>query len=163
MKLPPYSIFPNISNDKILLRQIHKSDISDLLEISFYNGVQARSIQEATEMQSKIDRDYMEGNSMHWGIVNKLTNTIVGTCGYYRGFEKGAGELGCVLLSHFRGQGLMVPAMSLAIDFGLKIIGLNKIWAVTKKQNVAAIKLLERLNFKKFADLDEDEIEYELR
>jgi hypothetical protein len=54
MKLPPYDIFPNIIGDKISLRQIHLSDISDIIEISFYDAVQATTLQQTIEMQAKI-------------------------------------------------------------------------------------------------------------
>lgn len=163
MKLPPYDNFPSISDDKIILRQIQFSDINDLIEISFYDTIQATTLRQATEMQTKINKDYRDGNAMHWGIADKLTNKIVGTCGYYRGLKKGEGELGCVLLPKYRGQGYMTSAMLLVIQFGLNNIGLKRIWAITTKQNVKAIKLIERLNFIKIADLEGNEIEYELR
>ena len=163
MKLPPYDIFPVISDGKIRLRQIIASDLSDLLEISYYDAKQAKNVEQAIEMQEKIDTDYDEGNSIHWGIEAISTKKIVGTCGYYRGFDKSEGELGCVLLPQFRGQGFMTNAMQLAIDFGLKNMELKRIWAVTTKQNNQAIGLLERLNFIKLTDLPDDEIEYELK
>jgi ribosomal-protein-alanine N-acetyltransferase len=163
MKLPPYAIFPIISGDRISLRQIMTSDIEDLIEISFYDAIQATTLLQATEMQNKINKDYMEGNSIHWGIADNLTNKIIGTCGYYRGLDQGTGELGCVLLPQYRGQGFMTSAMLLAIDFGINSIGLKRVWAVTTKQNEKAIKLLEQLNFIKIADLDDNGIEYELR
>lgn len=162
MKLPPYNIFPNISGDKVSLRQIQVSDMDALVEISFYDAVQAKTVQEASEMQTKIDKDYLDGNSIHWGIVDNLTDKIVGTCGYYRGFENGKGELGCVLLPHYRGKGFMTSAMSLAIEFGLNTIGLKRIWAVTSQNNTQAIALLERLDFTKIAELPDGEVEYEL-
>ncbi|MNG02916.1 Spermidine N(1)-acetyltransferase [compost metagenome] len=163
MKLPPYDIFPIISGDKISLRQILNADIEDLIEISFYDSVQATTLQQATEMQAKINQDYVEGNSIHWGIADNVTNKIIGTCGYYRGFDHGKGELGCVLLPQYRGQGFMTSAMLLAINFGINTIGLQRVWAVTTKQNEKAIKLLEHLNFIKIADLDDNEIEYEFK
>jgi [ribosomal protein S5]-alanine N-acetyltransferase len=163
MNLPPYNIFPNISGDKVLLRQIQTADIKDLVEISFYDSVQARSVQQATEMQAKINKDYFDGNSIHWGILDKLTNNIVGTCGYYRGLNKGEGELGCVLLPQYRRKGFMTSAMLLAIEFGLNYIGLKRIWAITNQNNKQAIKLLERLNFIKIADLKNNEVEYQLK
>lgn len=43
MRQPPYQTFPQISDDRILLRQILKSDIKDIIEISFYDGVQTES------------------------------------------------------------------------------------------------------------------------
>ena len=163
MRLPPYDKFPSISDDKIFLRQIQLSDISDIIEISFYDSIQATTSKQAIEMQEKINEDYNNGNSIHWGIADKLTNKIVGTCGYYRGLDKGEGELGCVLLPQYRGQGYMTFAMLLAIEFGINVIGLKRIWAITNKQNEKAIKLIEKLNFAKIADLDENKVEYELR
>lgn len=163
MKLPPANIFPTITGDKISLRQIMPADIKDLVEISFYDGVQAASVQQAAEMQAKINKDNLEGNSIHWGIVNNLNNKIVGTCGYYRGFDKGAGELGFVLLPQYRGQGFMTEALLSAIKFGDNKMKLKRIWAVTHKHNKEAVKLLERLNFIKVSDLDNEEVEYELK
>lgn len=112
-------------------------------------------------MNSKINKDYDAGNSFHWGIVDNQSNKIVGTCGYYRGFDKGEGELGCVLLLQYRGQGFMTSAMLLAIDFGIKNIGLKRIWAITSQQNEKAIKLLERIDFKKVRVLDDNDVEFE--
>ncbi|GGK88257.1 GNAT family N-acetyltransferase [Rufibacter glacialis] len=163
MNLPPYHTFPTIPGDRVTLRQILPSDIKDLIEISFYDAIQATTIEQAAEMQDKINQDYLDGNSIHWGIIVNETNTISGTCGYYRGLDRGEGELGCVMLPQFRGLGLMTEAMQLAIDFGLQDIGLKRVWAITTNQNDKAIKLLERLNFIKIADLEDNEIEYEVR
>lgn len=52
--------------------------------------------------------------------------------------------------------------MQLAIDFGLNDIGLKRIWAITTKENLKAIQLLDRLQFIKVAGLEDDKIEYEL-
>ena len=58
MKLPPYDNFPSISNDKISLRQIQLSDVNDIIEISFYDAIQATTMKQAAEMQTRIDKDY---------------------------------------------------------------------------------------------------------
>ncbi|QOG01164.1 GNAT family N-acetyltransferase [Flavobacterium sp. MDT1-60] len=160
MKLPPYDKFPEINSDTIILRQVETNDINDLVEISFYDSRPALTFNDALEMQERINLDYQNGNSIHWGIANKLTNKIMGTLGYYRGFDEGIGELGCVLKPEFQGQGFMTIAMKLVTEFGLTNIGLTKIIAITSKQNEEAIKLLERVSFIKTADLENDEIEY---
>lgn len=116
----------------------------------------------AKEMQERIDKDYEDGNSIHWGIIKINSNEIVGTCGYYRGFNDQAGELGCVLLPSSRGMGYMASAMQLAIDFGVKQMKLKRIWAVTSPANEKAINLLLRLNFKEIKKLNDDELEFEL-
>ncbi len=132
------------------------------MDISVYDGKQAQSLEDALTIQAQIDRDYQDGNSIHWGIAELKTNKMVGTCGYYRGLDQGAGELGCVLLPSFRGQGFMTAALQMAIDFGVNSIGLKRIWAVTTQQNSKAMKLLDRLHFVKVRDLQGSKIEYEL-
>lgn len=137
-------------------------DINDLIEISFYDAKPALTHKDATEMQDKIIQDYQNGDSIHWAIADKTTNKIVGTVGYYRGFENRTGELGCVLKTEFRGLGYMSKAMKLAIEFGFNEIRLTKIRAITSKDNKNALKLLDRLHFIKSAELADDEIELEI-
>lgn len=161
MNLPPYLIFPEVSSESIVLRQVATDDLKDLIEISFYDSIPATSLKDAAAMQEKIDLDYQNGSSIHWGIANKQTNEMIGTVGYYRGFENGIGELGCVLRPNFRGKGYMTTAIKLAAEFGLMNMSLKKVIAITSPQNDKTIKLLERANFIKTADLPEDEIEYQ--
>jgi ribosomal-protein-alanine N-acetyltransferase len=162
MHQPPYTPFPTITGEKFSLRQITDADITQLLEISFYDGILATSVPEAIAMNSKINQDYLEGKSIHWGITDNLNGKLTGTCGYYRGFEKDEGELGCVLLPQFRGQGIMTTALKLGIDFGIHTMALQRIRAVTTRQNISANRLLERLNFVKVSELKDDAIEYQL-
>ena len=163
MKLPPYRIYPSISDEKIMLCQILASDIQDVIEISFYDSIQAKTIEEATEMQKKIDKDYESGNSIAWGIVDKATNNIVGTCSCYLGLDKGIGELGCVLLPQYRGKGFMSLALQLALNFVRDTIGIKRPKAITTKQNEKATQLPERLNFIKIATVQDDAIAYKLK
>lgn len=161
MKIPPYTHFPTISIENIVLRQVLPSDIPGLVEISYYDAKQARSIAEATEMQARIDRDYLAGNSIHWAIEDKRNNAVVGTCGYYRGFDNETGELGCILLTAFQGQGYMARALQGAITYGLAQIGLKRIIAITTQQNNRAINLLNRLGFKQVSVLNQDDVIFE--
>ena len=93
MHLPPYDVFPTILADRIILREIVLSDLDHILEVSFYDGKPAADTAEALVMLQRIERDYHNGDTIHWGIADKNSNIIMGTCGYYRGFQNGAGEL----------------------------------------------------------------------
>lgn len=161
MNLPPYDKFPEIDSETIILREIQDDDLKDVVEISFYDAIPALTVENAKEMQDRINQDYQNGSSIHWGIANKQTNQIMGTLGYYRGFENGIGELGCVLKSEFYGKGFMTTAMKLAAEFGLNNMGLTKIIAITDKNNNNAIRLFNRVGFVKTVDLEENEIEYQ--
>jgi ribosomal-protein-alanine N-acetyltransferase len=161
MNRPPYPQFPQLTGDGILLREVLPADIPVLIPISFYDAQPASTVTEAVGMQARIDKDYTDGNSIHWCIVDTLTSQITGTLGYYRGFANNTGELGFVLLPQCRGKGYMSNAIKPAVDFGLNTIGLSKIISNTTKQNPSAIKLLEKAGFIKAEELDDNELKYE--
>ncbi len=163
MNIPPYQTFPILKGDKVCLRQIEFSDLLDILKISFYDAIQASNLEEVQAMQEKINQDYRNGTSIHWGIFDNRSNKIVGTCGYYRGFLNGAGELGCVLLPQYYGKGFMTAAMELALDFGSITIKLKRIYAITSANNEKAIQLLQRLNFYLIAESENDDLEFECK
>jgi len=127
LMLPPYDTFPELSSDDILLRQILPEDINNIVEISFYNAKAAASPEGALEMLNKINNDYNDGRTVHWGIVDNQTNIIVGNCGYYRGFKNHTGELGCVLKSEIRAPdskdllSILIPSID-----KLEVTGRNK-------------------------------------
>lgn len=127
----------------------------------FYDGNQAQTLEDAIEMNSRITTDYEKGDSIHWVIIDNSSKKVVGTCGYYRGFNEGVGELGCVLLPQYRGQGFMTDALDLVINFGFNDMRLLRICAITTKQNEKAIQLLKRLHFIEVSMLDDD-IKFEL-
>lgn len=144
-----------LSSNQIVLRQIINADAEEIMEISYYDGRPASNPNEAIEMQTKINQDYLQGNSIHWGIVDAQSSKLVGTCGYYRGFVNNTGELGYVLKPSFEGRGYMSNALKKAIEFGINIIGLQKIIAITEKSNIKSQNVLKRLNFVHEADQDD--------
>jgi len=143
-----------ISN-QIVLRQIINADADEIMEISYYDGIQACNPNEAIEMQKKISQDYLQGDSIHWGIIDAQSSKLVGTCGYYRGFANNIGELGYVLKPSFEGKGYMTNALKKAIEFGIDIIGLHKIIAITEKSNIKSQNVLKKLNFVQEAEQDD--------
>lgn len=162
-QLPPFPTFPTLIGHEVSLRKVENNDLRNLMPISFYNGIQATTIDEATGMQKKIDADYENGNSIHWAIWNNTTAELLGTCGYYRGFLNNQGELGCVLLPQFYQQGFMTHALQLAIRYGFFTMGLHRIWAVTDKKNRPAQLLLDRLQFEKSKEENGELLHYDIK
>ncbi|MFD2969253.1 GNAT family N-acetyltransferase [Sphingobacterium bambusae] len=159
---PPYTHYPLLADERVSLREIVNEDLHALMEISYYDGQQAQNVLEAEQMLDRIRLDYQRGDSLHWAIVDTNSGKIVGTCGYYRGFANNAGELGCILLAPYRGQGYMSAALSLAIAFGQQNMALERIWAATDRSNAAAQALLARLHFVQGKSMgSEDELLYE--
>jgi [ribosomal protein S5]-alanine N-acetyltransferase len=147
MNLPPYNFFPVLKNDRLTLRELDETYLPELFEISYYDGQPAKSIEEAGMMLQKITNDYHRGDSISWAITDSYTGDLWGTCGYYRGFANGIGEIGYILKEKGKGKGIMTEAVSLITNFGFEIMELRQIIAVTKKQNSKSMAVLERNGF----------------
>lgn len=147
MKRPPFNAFPELQNERILLREAHEDDILSLLEILTYDGKSAETLEEGNNNFSRIHQNYLDGDTVNWVIEQRETKEPVGFVGYYRGFKDGIGELGCILKTEFRGKGLMSPALRLAAVFGIEEMKLNQVIALTKPDNEKAIILLNRNGF----------------
>lgn len=66
---PPYKKFPILTSNQIVLRQVTNADVDEIIEISYYDGIQASSPTEVIVMQEKINQDYLQGNSIHWELL----------------------------------------------------------------------------------------------
>lgn len=138
---------PRLENEGVYLRQLTPSDVADIREISFYDGHAAESAEEALAMLERIGEDVARGESVHWGVFLQGTDACVGTCGFYRGFVGGTGEIGYVMRERFRGRGIMTTAVTLVVAHGFGVLGLDRIVADVAPDNAASIRLLERLGF----------------
>src|SRR5690606_23922574 len=105
--------FPELRGDGLLLRRLGSSDAEELLEISFYDGVAATTAAEAAAMLARIEADQLRGETFHWGICPPAGETVLGTIGFYRGFEGRIGEVGYVLKERYRGRGYATRALRL--------------------------------------------------
>lgn len=143
-----------LENQRVYLRPLTPADIADVREITYYDGRAATSTEEALAMLERIDDDVARGESIHWGVFLRDADTCVGTCGFYRGFAGGTGEIGYVLREKFRGQGIMTSAVTLAIRYGFDVLNLDRIVADVAPDNAPSIRLLERLGFRHHGDAD---------
>ena len=161
IELHLYPNYPVLQNDEILMRQVLRSDIPNVVELTYYDAKPAVSVDEAIIIQDRINKDFEAGDCFHWIIIDKATDIIVGTCSYHGGFVEETGELGCVMKAAYRGQGYMTKALLLAIDFGFNELKLSKIIAVTTLTNSRAIALLGRIGFQQTKVLENDNVLYE--
>lgn len=110
-------------------------------------------------MLGRIDQDYAQGSTLHWGICVGEDQEVVGTCGFYRGFPADTGEIGYVLRESYRGKGIMNRALELIVEFGFTELGLLRIVAYTDRCNAASIAVLDRLGFE-LVDVRDEDLEY---
>lgn len=158
---PPFYTFPILKNDQIILREIQDSDLQHLIEISYYDGIPAKDTSDARIMNERIKQDYLESHTIHWVIAAVANGEILGTCGFYRGFEEDTGEIGYVLKKEHQGHGYMAEAVSLMLDFGWKQLELKAIVGVTAPSNQPSKNILLKSGFKLLETM-RDEIKFQI-
>ncbi|NJW52342.1 GNAT family N-acetyltransferase [Salinimicrobium oceani] len=143
---PPFPVYPELTSEKVILRQLRHDEVRELLSISYYDGEKTTTEAEALEMLQRIELDYQKGETIHWGIEERKSGALTGTCGFYRGFRNASWELGCIMRSEFQRKGYMTTALRLATGFGFKL-GLTRVFAETSNSNFAAVGLMTGLFF----------------
>ncbi len=146
---------PRLGDGRVALRPVRDDDVADLVEISYYDGVAARDEGEALAMLRRVRHDTAKRESLHWAIVVPPEgDRVAGTCGLYRGFDGGVGEIGYVLRPECRGRGLMSAAVRLVVTFAFERLGLRRVVAYTARDNEASVAVLLRTGFAEVATAD---------
>ena len=96
-------------------------------------------------------RDFREGVSANFSILDKDEVFIVGVCNYtniVRGTFQSC-QLGYAIAKQFEGQGLMEEALRTTNEFVFSQLGLHRIMAAYLPHNQRSGSLLGRLGFKR--------------
>ena len=149
-----FTVFPVLSSDRLVLREVLENDAHSIVDISFYDGKAAKNEREAKAMLRKVDADVARGDSIHWGVTLKTGGGVIGTCGFYRGFGEHRGEIGYVLKEAYQGQGIMTEALEQVIKYGFEQLDLSEIVAYTDEDNVKSAGVLTRSNFESVGHQD---------
>lgn len=150
-----FTPFPELSTERIILRQITDNDAGEILWLrsdkhimQYIDRPLAASIEDAMELIQKIHDGIKNNDGITWGITKKGDTKLIGTIGYWRIIQEHyRAEIGYLLATEFHGKGIMQEAISAVIQYGFKNMKLHSIEANVNPGNAASIKLLERNNF----------------
>jgi ribosomal-protein-alanine N-acetyltransferase len=81
---------------------------------------------------------------MKWGIVEKKSNKLIGTCSLHSTPIHRRAELGYVLAREYWGQEFMTEAAQAAIAFGFHVMHLLRIQAYCAVENIGSARVLEK-------------------
>ncbi|MHA6533000.1 GNAT family N-acetyltransferase [Paenibacillus sp. BAC0078] len=160
--------FPMIETDRLTLRLLTLDDseavfrhFSDEEVTRFMDIPPCREIREAIE----IIQFHIEDTGCRWGIFDKQTGQLAGTCGYHCWVTGTAAkaEIGFDLSRDYWGQGLMTEALLPVIEFGYGQMGLEMIEATVDPGNARSMRLMEALGFEREAELVDDLVYFYLK
>lgn len=137
---------PTITVGPYLLKNIPTEDEEQLEVLCAFRPPDRRA--PAKELLEKVEKAYHEETGINWGIYAK--NQLIGTIGFYRGFENEEGEIGYMLLPEFRNKGITTLIAKHLLLFAEQEMQLNSVCAYTDKENHPSQKVLEKIGLKKY-------------
>lgn len=151
-----FDTFPDITTERLQLRQIQTSDAEALFSYfskdevtQFFDLPTFKTIQEAHDLIKSWHERYSRNDSIRWAICLKnQPEKLIGTCGFHNfSPEHFRAEIGYELHPDYWRKGMMSEAIRAIIPFGFNTFRLNRIEAFIDPDNVSSRKLLEKVNF----------------
>lgn len=157
--------FPNIDNERLLLRRIDKNDVQEIFEMrsdaenmKYIPRPLVKNHEEASEHLAMIDSGIEKNEAINWAITIKGSSKLLGIIGFYRTkHEHYRSEIGYMLLPEIHGKGIATEAVGIVVKFGFNQMKLHSIEAVIDPENAASEKVLQKNGFVKEAHLKENE------
>ena len=147
--------FPRLQTERLVLRRITLEDAAAVFqfrsdpEVQRYNdGVMSR-IEQATYLITKLADGYREQSMLEWGVtLQGGDDTVLGIFGYANWSQTHRrAEIGyCLRRDHWR-QGIGEEALRAIIAYGFQAMNLNRIHACPWAENIASVRMLEKLGF----------------
>lgn len=156
--------FPVLTTERLVLRELRPSDIqqvfamrSDPLVMRHVNRPLATTIEEASALIDLITSMTAANDAVQWAITVKGDDTFIGLIGFWRIVkEHHYGELGYMLAREQWGRGYISEAIGALVPFGFDTLGFHRIEAITRPENLASIRALEKNGFVREAHLKQN-------
>jgi ribosomal-protein-alanine N-acetyltransferase len=150
----PIKIFAE--TDRLILREILPSDADAVFEMEsdpevmqyMHSGV-TRTLEEAQETITNIQRRYSEDGVGRWAVIERSSGDFIGISGLrivneLRNGHENYHSLGYRFNKRYWGKGYATEAGLASIRYGFETMGLSDIYAVAMVENVASRTVLEK-------------------
>jgi len=149
--------FPLLQTERLLLREITLEDTSAVFafrsdpEVQRYNGGALTHLDQAADLIRQLAAGYQEQTMLEWGVtLQGGDGSVLGLFGYANWSQAHRrAEIGYCLRRDYWRQGIGEEALRAIIAFGFDAMNLNRIHACPWVENVASVRLLEKLGFQR--------------
>jgi ribosomal-protein-alanine N-acetyltransferase len=147
-----FSNLPQLETPRTILRKITQQDEDDMFtygsdeEVSrFTSWYRHNSLEDTRTFIDKVLENYDAGKAAPWGIEDKASGKLIGTCGFVMwNIRHSRAEIGYVLSRDFWNQGYMTEAVRKVIEFSFTHMGLVRLEARCMLDNIGSAKVMEK-------------------
>jgi ribosomal-protein-alanine N-acetyltransferase len=145
--------FPLLETPRLRLREIVSADSHALYRIfsdpdvcRYYDLDQLTDVSQAEEMVTHFAERFANCISLRWAITRKPFDDLIGTFGLFVDSDW-RGAIGYDLHPDYWRQGIMTEAVTELTRFGFEDAGLPRIEAFVMLDNIASVRLLEKIGY----------------
>jgi ribosomal-protein-alanine N-acetyltransferase len=151
-----FNELPVIETDRLILRPIEEGDYGAIFEYASDPDVARytswdphKTIEDSKTLVRFIKKRYSENKPSNWAVILKTDGRLIGTCGFVSGFPQNKrAEIGFAIRRDCWSKGYTTEAVKKTIEFGFKVMELNRIEACCDVDNKASKRVLEKCGMK---------------
>ena len=161
-----------LETERLILRRLSSGDAEFILELlnqpSFLRYIGDKGVRNTEDairyIQTGPLASYERFGFGLYLVALKESGVSIGMCGLIKRDSLPDVDVGFAFLPDYWSQGYAFEAANAVMNYGREVLGLSRIVAITSLDNVASIKLLEKvgLKFERLIKLDEDQPEVRL-
>jgi ribosomal-protein-alanine N-acetyltransferase len=151
-----------IETERLYLREFDISDSASFFELNLnpnvikYTGNSAfKDVEEAKKFLENYS-DYQTNGFGRWAVIYKSTQEFLGWCGLKYDKKLDETDIGFRFFEHFWNQGFATESAKACITYGFEKLNLKTIIGRAMKENIASIKVLEKIGLQYEKDFDFD-------
>jgi ribosomal-protein-alanine N-acetyltransferase len=140
-----------LQTERLTLRPVHPEDTPAFED--FYSNPEVMAIRKYGVLDAAAARSQVRAMLDHWAthgfgmwvIEEKASREFAGECGLRWLEDASDVELSYGLYPHFRGRGLASEAAQAALGFATEVLGLKRVVALSRGDNVKSHRVLAKL------------------
>jgi [ribosomal protein S5]-alanine N-acetyltransferase len=144
-----------LDTERLILREAERLDsqfIYDLLNsdkwLKYIGDREIKALDDAEKyINDKFIKSYRTNGFGLYVYELKDSHLPIGICGFIKRDYLDSVDIGFALLPKYERQGYTFEISDAVMKFGRRTLGLNKVFAITTKDNVASQELLKKLGF----------------
>ncbi|WP_394747626.1 GNAT family N-acetyltransferase [Spongiimicrobium salis] len=143
----------NLETDRLLLREFEITDSYFILSLLNTPGwlefIGDRGVKTVLDAKKYLETgplySYREHGYGLWALQLKHNGKCIGMCGLLKRSRFKYADIGFAILPNFAGKGYGFEAASATMTYATQVLNIPRIIAITKPENKASIKLLQKL------------------
>jgi len=155
--LPGADHLPTIGTTRLRLRWLVAADTASLFDVfgdsevcRYWSRPALSDMRAAAALQTEIVQLFHERSLFQWGIADRATDTVIGTCTLASlSPEHRRAEIGFALGRDAWGRGFMREVLPALLDFAFDTLALHRIEADVDPRNTRSSLLLENTGFRR--------------